>query len=95
MIKPDGLQRKLVGNIISRFERKGFNLRAMKLTVPSKSILEEHYQEHKTKAFFSDVVEFMSSGPVLAMVWSFVWVYGWICLFCCALDYIVMLLIDK
>ena len=70
MIKPDGVQRRLVGNIISRFEAKGYVLRAMKLTTPSKEQLEEHYQHLKDEPFFGKIMSFMSSGPVIAMVTS-------------------------
>lgn len=68
MIKPDGVQRRLIGDIISRFESKGFMLRAMKLTKPSTDQLEEHYRDLKAKSFFPKLVRFMSSGPVVAMV---------------------------
>lgn len=68
MIKPDGVQRRLVGDIIRRFESKGFLLRAMKLTNPTEHMLEEHYRDLKTQPFFSKMVRFMSSGPVVAMV---------------------------
>lgn len=70
MIKPDGVQRRLLGNIISRFEAKGYVLRAMKLTTPSKEQLEEHYQHLKDEPFFGKIMSFMSSGPVVAMVTS-------------------------
>jgi len=70
MIKPDGVQRHFVGKLIERFEEKGFKLVAMKLVVPSKAILEEHYAEHKGKSFFVPLVKNMSSGPVIAMVWQ-------------------------
>jgi nucleoside-diphosphate kinase len=70
MIKPDGVQRTLVGNIISRFEQKGFKLTGLKLITPSKALLEEHYQDLKTKGFFPKLMGYMSSGPVVAMVWE-------------------------
>ncbi|PHH85980.1 hypothetical protein CDD83_10908 [Cordyceps sp. RAO-2017] len=69
-VKPDGVRRGLVGNIISRFENRGFKLVAMKLVQPSKQHMEEHYQDLKSKPFFPDLVNFMSSGPVCAMVWE-------------------------
>ncbi|KAM4066621.1 nucleoside diphosphate kinase domain-containing protein [Hirsutella rhossiliensis] len=69
-VKPDGVRRGLVGNIISRFENRGFKLVAMKLIHPSKEHMQEHYQDLKTKPFFNDLVDFMSSGPVCAMVWE-------------------------
>lgn len=70
MIKPDGVQRGLVGEIIKRFEQKGFKLVAMKLTKPSKEHMETHYEDLKTKKFFPGLIEYMTSGPVVAMVWE-------------------------
>lgn len=68
MIKPDGVQRGLVGEIISRFERRGFQLIAMKFTVPSLEQAQKHYDDLKSKPFFGGLCEFLSSGPVVAMV---------------------------
>ena len=70
MIKPDGVQRGLVGEIIKRFEQKGFKLVAMKLTQASVAHLEEHYADLSKKAFFGGLVKYMASGPVCAMVWE-------------------------
>ena len=70
MIKPDGVQRGLVGEIIARFEKKGFFLRALKLMTPSKQLLEEHYADLKERPFFPDLVTYMLSGPVVGMVWE-------------------------
>lgn len=70
MIKPDGVQRNLVGEIINRFEKKGLKLVAMKMLVISRSLAEEHYQEHVGKPFFEELVSFITSGPVVAMVWE-------------------------
>jgi nucleoside-diphosphate kinase len=70
MIKPDGVQRGLVGEIIARFEKKGFFLRALKLMTPSKQLLEEHYADLKERPFFPDLVGYMLSGPVVGMVWE-------------------------
>lgn len=70
MVKPDGVQRGLVGEIISRFERRGFKLVAMKFFVPSKNLVEEHYKEHAARPFFAGLCKFLSSGPVCAMVWE-------------------------
>jgi len=70
MIKPDGVQRGLVGKIILRFEQKGYKLVAMKLTRPTKDHMEEHYADLKSKKFFPGLIEFMTSGPVCAMVWE-------------------------
>jgi len=69
MIKPDGVQRGLVGKIIQRFEKKGFKLAAMKICAPGKAHLEKHYADLSKKPFFGGLVEYMSSGPVCAMVW--------------------------
>jgi len=70
MIKPDGVQRGLVGDIIKRFEQKGFKLVAMKLTKPSQEHMEAHYEDLKTKKFFPGLISYMTSGPVVAMVWE-------------------------
>jgi nucleoside-diphosphate kinase len=70
MIKPDGVQRGLIGEIIKRFEQKGFKLVALKLAAPSKDHLEQHYIDLKEKKFFNGLIEYMSSGPVVAMVWE-------------------------
>ena len=70
MIKPDGVKRGLIGEIISRFEKKGFNLEAMKMVVPSCKLVEGHYEEHSKKGFFDDLVKFTTSGPVVAMIWN-------------------------
>ncbi|XP_078438717.1 nucleoside diphosphate kinase 3-like [Wolffia australiana] len=69
-IKPDGVQRGLISEIISRFERKGFKLVAIKLVIPSKDFAEKHYHDLKERPFFNGLCEFLSSGPVLAMVWE-------------------------
>ena len=69
-LKPDAVQRGLIGEIVARFERKGFKLVAMKLVSASEELLHSHYQEHKGKAFFSPLVSYMRSGPVLATVWE-------------------------
>jgi nucleoside-diphosphate kinase len=70
MIKPDGVQRGLVGDIIRRFETKGFTLVGMKLLAVSRELAEKHYAVHNGKPFFSGLVEFITSGPVVAMVWE-------------------------
>jgi len=67
MIKPDGVQRNLVGEIISRVEAKGFSITKIKMMTISKELAEEHYGEHKDKPFFGDLVSFITSGPVVAM----------------------------
>ena len=66
-IKPDGVQRNLVGEIISRVEAKGFSITKIKMMTISKELAEEHYGEHKDKPFFNDLVSFIISGPVVAM----------------------------
>ena len=70
MVKPDGVQRGLVGEIIGRFERKGFKLLALKFFTPTRALLEEHYAEHKGKPFYEPLLEYMSMGPVVCMVWQ-------------------------
>ena len=67
MVKPDGVRRNLVGEVISRVEEKGFEITKIKMMMISKSLAEEHYGEHKDKPFFNDLVEFITSGPVVAM----------------------------
>ena len=69
-IKPDGVQRGLISEIIGRFERKGFKLIGLKQLIPSKELAQKHYGVHKDRPFFGDLVEFISSGPVIAMVWE-------------------------
>jgi nucleoside-diphosphate kinase len=69
-IKPDGVQRGLVGPIIQRFEQRGYKLAAIKLTTPGKDHLEAHYADLKDKPFFAGLVEYMNSGPIVAMVWE-------------------------
>ncbi|XP_010248836.1 PREDICTED: nucleoside diphosphate kinase 2, chloroplastic [Nelumbo nucifera] len=70
MIKPDGVQRGLVGEIISRFERKGFKLTGLKLFQCPKELAEEHYKDLKTKPFFPKLIEYITSGPVVCMAWE-------------------------
>jgi len=70
MIKPDGVQRGLIGDIVSRFERKGLKLVAAKLMTISKETAETHYAEHKGKKFFPSLIAYITSGPVFAMVWE-------------------------
>ena len=67
MIKPDGVQRNLVGEIISRIEAKGFTITKIKMMTISNELAKEHYGEHKDKPFFNDLVSFITSGPVVAM----------------------------
>lgn len=70
MVKPDGVQRGLIGRIVSRFEDKGFKLVAAKLIKVSEGQAKRHYAEHAGKDFFSELVSFITSGPVFAMVWE-------------------------
>jgi nucleoside-diphosphate kinase len=70
MVKPDGVQRGLVGEIIKRFEQRGFQLIALKLVQPTQEILEEHYKDLKGKGFFAGLISYMKSGPVVGMVWQ-------------------------
>jgi nucleoside-diphosphate kinase len=70
MVKPDGVQRNLIGEIVSRFESKGFTLVGAKLMQISQELAEQHYGEHKERPFFGELVEFITSGPVFAMVWE-------------------------
>lgn len=70
MVKPDGVQRGLVGEIINRFERKGLKLVGLRSLIPSQEIAEEHYAVHKERPFYNGLISFITSGPVVAMAWS-------------------------
>lgn len=70
LVKPDGVQRGLVGEIISRFERRGLKLAAMKLIKVDDALARRHYAEHVDRPFFGSLVEFITSAPVAAMVWE-------------------------
>lgn len=70
MVKPDGVQRALVGEVIRRIEQKGFRLAAVKMIKIDRAQAELHYAEHRERPFFSDLVDFITSGPVIAMVWE-------------------------
>ncbi|KAI0693717.1 nucleoside diphosphate kinase [Cytidiella melzeri] len=70
MVKPDGVQRALVGNIIGRFEQRGFKLTALKLVHATPEHLEKHYADLKGKPFFPGLIKYMAAGPVVAMVWE-------------------------
>ncbi|MBZ0257403.1 nucleoside-diphosphate kinase [bacterium] len=69
LIKPDGVQRKFVGEIISRLENRGWDLVGMKLMTVSRELAEEHYGEHKAKSFFGELIEYITEGPIVAMAW--------------------------
>jgi nucleoside-diphosphate kinase len=68
MVKPDGVRRRLVGEVIRRIEAKGYDIREMKLFMIEESLARKHYAEHTEKPFFTELVEFITSGPVVAMV---------------------------
>lgn len=70
MVKPDGVRRGLVGEVISRFERKGMALDKMRMLSIDEDLASRHYAEHVDKPFFGDLVAFVTSGPVVAMQWS-------------------------
>ncbi|ORY79790.1 nucleoside diphosphate kinase [Leucosporidium creatinivorum] len=70
MIKPDGVNRGLVGEIIARFEKRGYKLVALKMVTPTVEHLEKHYDDLKSKGFFAGLIKYMASGPVVCMVWE-------------------------
>ena len=68
LVKPDGVKRGLVGEVIRRIETKGYTIAALKMLTASRTMLNEHYEEHEGKPFFPGLVDFMASGPIVAMV---------------------------
>ena len=70
MVKPNGVARGLVGEVVARFERRGFTLRGMKALRIDRALAERHYGEHIGKPFFESLAAFITSGPVVAMVWE-------------------------
>ena len=68
MVKPDGVRRRLVGEVVGRIEAKGYEIREMKLFTIDESLAQKHYAEHTDKPFFGELVSFITSGPVVAMV---------------------------
>lgn len=70
MVKPDGVQRGLSGKIIKRIEQKGFRLIGLKMMVITEDLARKHYAEHVDKGFFPELLGFITSGPVVAMVWE-------------------------
>ena len=68
LVKPDGVERNLTGQVLARFERKGYRIAELKMLVPSRELLEQHYAEHKGKPFYEPLVSYMGSGPVVALV---------------------------
>ncbi len=70
LLKPDAVQRRLAGEIIGRFERKGLRLVGLKLVQASRELAEKHYAVHKGKPFYESLLSFLTSGPTIAMVWE-------------------------
>lgn len=70
MVKPDGVERGLVGEVVSRFERKGLRLEKMRMLHIDEDLARRHYGEHVEKPFFPELLEFITRGPVVAMEWS-------------------------
>ena len=68
LVKPDGVRRQLIGEVISRVEGKGYIVTALRMMQADRALLERHYEEHKGKPFFEPLVEFMMSGPIVAIV---------------------------
>ncbi|MEB2792829.1 MAG: nucleoside-diphosphate kinase [Caldisphaeraceae archaeon] len=68
LVKPDGVRRGLIGEVISRLERKGFKIVALKMVMMSKEVAEEFYSVHKDKPFYKDLVEFITSGPIVGII---------------------------
>ena len=67
-IKPDGVKRNLIGRIITRFEEKGYKIIGLKLLLPTLELAEKHYEEHKGKPFYPRLINYITSGPIVAMV---------------------------
>jgi nucleoside-diphosphate kinase len=70
LLKPDCVQRRLIGNIIQRFEQKGLRLAGLKMVQASRPLAEKHYAVHKGKAFYKSLLDFLTAGPTVAMVWE-------------------------
>lgn len=70
LIKPDAYERRLVGEIISRFEKKGFRLTAMNMMKPDDSLIDKHYEEHVSKPWYNDFKKYFKSSKIIAMIWS-------------------------
>lgn len=68
LVKPDGVRRNLVGEVVARVERKGYSISALKMLHADRALLEAHYAEHQGKPFYEPLLEFMMSGPVVAMI---------------------------
>lgn len=70
LVKPDGVQRGLIGEVISRFERRGLKLAGMKFMQMSEELAGRHYEVHKERPFYNSLVEYITSAPIVAMVWT-------------------------
>ena len=70
LVKPDGVQRGLVGEVVGRLERRGLHLVGLKLMAVERELAERHYAEHRERPFFETLIDFISSSPVVAMVWE-------------------------
>lgn len=70
MVKPDGVGRRLISEVLGRFERRGLKLVGLKMQIMTRELAEEHYAEHSARPFFRDLVEFITSGPTVQMVWQ-------------------------
>ena len=68
LVKPDGVRRGLVGEVIARIEKKGYSISALRMLNAERALLERHYEEHKGKPFYEPLLEFMSSGPIVALI---------------------------
>ncbi len=68
LVKPDGVRRSLVGEVIARIERKGYSITALRMLDADRALLEQHYAEHEGKPFYEPLLEFMSSGPIVAII---------------------------
>lgn len=69
-IKPDAVKRGLIGEIIGRFEKKGYKLTGLKMLTPTREIAAKHYEEHFGKPFYPNLIKYITSGPIIAMVWE-------------------------
>ena len=70
LLKPDCIQRRLIGTIIQRFEAKGLRLAGLKMVQASRQLAEQHYAVHKGKPFYNSLLDFLTAGPTVAMVWE-------------------------
>lgn len=70
MVKPDGVGRRLIGEVVRRYEAKGLKLVGMKMRMIGQDLARRHYEEHRDKPFFSDLIAFITSGPTVQMVWE-------------------------